>query len=199
MRGPPPLRCPARHFYRVASPRWQSLHRTRRDSDARASACPSGANALIVAISGTLEVLVYAAEDLPRLRPTYGNAPCPRSSPNFVDFGHQGEADYLGDRSAREEHADAPLSSDGQALGSEGKDPGHGPDKILEESAKAGVGTDAEEPTEPEQATERRTLGAWPHEPKFCASVWPTKARGGDDNSTAEAVPPRLVVGCLLS
>lgn len=189
---------PPRALYRIASPRWQSLHRTRRGSDARASACPSGANALVVAISGTLEVLVYAAEDLPRLRPAYGNAPCPRSSPNLVDDDHQGDADYLGDWSTRGEHAHAPLSSDGQALGSEGKDAGHGPDKILEESTKGGVGADAEEPTKPEQATERRKLGAWPHEPKFCASVWPTGDGGGVDNSTAEAVPPRLVVGCCL-
>lgn len=177
--------------YTNCVPRWQSLHRTRRGSDTHASACPSGANAIVVVISGTLEVLVYPADDLPHLRPTYGNAPCPRNCPQNGN-DDQGGVDFVGDFT-REQHAgaDAQLSnSDGQSLGSEGNDAGSDPGKSWEETTD-GVGRDVEEPAS-EKAMGRRSLESWPHEPKFCASVWPSDEVGGDDNSTS-AVPPRLV------
>ena len=147
---------------------------------------------------------MYAADDLPHLRPAYGNAPCPRSSPNdHVGDDHGGSELFLGDDdggselflggSTRQENADAPMSNDGQTPGSVGEDAGNHPDTSSEDPTKIDAGMDFEEPTRRDSATERRQLGAWPHEPKFCASVWPTKDRDEDDNS-AGAVPPRLVV-----
>lgn len=135
---------------------------------------------------------MYAADGLSHLRPVYGDAPCPRSSPNYVD-DDRGEGDFFLGDSTRQEHVDAPISSEGQTLGSAGTDADNSPDKSMEESTKVDVGTALEEHTKPDTATEWQKLETWPHEPKFCASVWPTNDRDGDDNSAGEA-PPRLVV-----
>ncbi|CAM9550979.1 unnamed protein product, partial [Ectocarpus sp. 8 AP-2014] len=56
---------------------WQRLHRTRPGAYTPPTACPAGANTLITVMSGTLQVLVYSsADELPSLKPTFGNAPC---------------------------------------------------------------------------------------------------------------------------
>ncbi|CAM9548555.1 unnamed protein product [Ectocarpus sp. 4 AP-2014] len=56
---------------------WQRVHRTRPGAYTPPTACPAGANTLITVMSGTLQVLVYStADELPSLKPTFGNAPC---------------------------------------------------------------------------------------------------------------------------
>ncbi|CAM9763677.1 unnamed protein product [Ectocarpus sp. 12 AP-2014] len=60
---------------------WQRLHRTRPGAYTPPTACPAGANTLITVMSGTLQVLVYSsADELPSLKPTFGNAPCSPAS-----------------------------------------------------------------------------------------------------------------------
>lgn len=145
-------------------------------------------------MSGTLEVVVYAADDLPFLKLTYGNAPCLPNSLKRVD-GYQGGVDAP-DGLTGEEDADAPSSSDAPILDSEREDESSGPDTSQEETTDGiGMNFDVEE-SMPEKSTERRGLEGWPHEPRLCASVWPANDTGGGDNSTAagtpRSVPPRL-------
>lgn len=170
--------------------RWHSLHRTRQGSHGRASVCPAGANAVVVVMSSTLEVLVYAPDGLPYLKPTYGNAPC---LSNTVD-DYQRSVD-LHDDSTREEHSDASLPSNGPIRGSERENESSDLDKSQEETTDD-IGMVEERPM-PVRATETRHMEGWPHEPRFCASVWPVDDTG-DDNSTAagasRSVTPRLAV-----
>ena len=141
-------------------------------------------------MSGTLEVLVYAPDGLPYLKPTYGNAPC---LPNTVD-DYQRSVD-LHDDSTREEHSDASLPSNGPIRGSERENESSDLDKSQEETTDD-IGMVEERPM-PVRATETRHMEGWPHEPRFCASVWPVDDTG-DDNSTAagasRSVTPRLAV-----
>ncbi|CBN79374.1 conserved unknown protein [Ectocarpus siliculosus] len=71
---------------------WQRLHRTRPGAYTPPTACPAGANTLITVMSGTLQVLVYSsADELPSLKPTFGNAPC-SPVPSRTSAGDDGDS-----------------------------------------------------------------------------------------------------------
>lgn len=71
---------------------WQRLHRTRPGAYTPPTACPAGANTLITVMSGTLQVLVYSsADELPSLKPTFGNAPC-SPVPSHTSAGDVGDS-----------------------------------------------------------------------------------------------------------
>ncbi|CAN0209109.1 unnamed protein product, partial [Ectocarpus sp. 13 AM-2016] len=71
---------------------WQRLYRTRPGAYTPPTACPAGANTLISVMSGTLQVLVYSsADELPSLKPTFGNAPC-SPVPSRTSAGDDGDS-----------------------------------------------------------------------------------------------------------
>lgn len=162
--------------------RWQTIHRTYRGTSIPATACPAGANALISVISSALEVLVYTSDVLPSLRPTYGGAPCPgrgnSTTTSDIDFDGNHTTDFNG-RAAQngsvdlgsddDERGDAPVRS--YSTREEGKEGGDG--GVKEKGLSSG----------------EYISGRWPHEPRYCAKLWPEE--GDRRNGSSATAAPR--------
>lgn len=148
---------------------------------------------LVVVLSGTLEVLVYAADDLPYLRPTYGNAPClPGGDSKHVDDDDKGESGLLDPTRGEASGPQLPLGA--ETLGLERNDAQSRPEESdqQEEGAKKTLIALAENYV-PEKTNGGKVLDNWPHEPRYCANVWPTEEGHDDGRNTTGAQPTRLV------
>lgn len=151
---------------------WQRIHRTRRGWATPVTACPSGANMLLSVMSGTLEVLVYSTEELHNLRPVYGRAPCAertRGLSSIQTAANDSDAPSIDTGLKADEQVRQSLSDD------EKMDPFDGavPTNTLN----------------PATTSEEDAWDGWPHEPHFCARVWPADGDGPTDDSTEDPSP----------
>lgn len=122
---------------------------------------------LLSVVSGTLEVLVYPSDELRNLRPVYGSAPCAEreSGLSNVRSGANDSHDSSTETGVNvDEHARYLLSED------ENKNQVSG--FVSANTLKSAV------------TTEEDAWGGWPHEPRFCARVWPAADNDPADGST---------------
>ena len=154
------------------------------------TACPAGTNAVVAVTFGTLEVLVFTADALPSLSPTYGGAPCPEEgdSENISD-GNSRNVTYLPPRTA----GDNSRSITDEVVERVLDFPFPDSDLARTESV------DAEEVTAEEDGdgvvveTSRlkNISGLWPHEPRYCAKLWPEDSDRNGSTRASQRPNPR--------
>lgn len=160
----------------LATTRWQTIHRTRQGSSIPATACPAGANAIISVISSALEVLVYTADALPSLRPTYGGAPCPREGNSTTTSDIDFDGDY---------------TTEDRAVNVDGRADQNGPVDFGSDDEERGDST--KERKYEKFSSGEYIYGKWPHEPRYCAKLWPEE--GDSRNGSSDTSAPRQEEG----
>lgn len=163
---------------------------------------------LVTVMSGSLEVLVYSEDQLPYLRPVYGNMPC--SPPPS---------------SARDQPRDQPVDYGDLDMGiplprSSGEDGGPWEERDGGDMAAASTGVDGEMSFETDGEQQRggkqqgdttphladdagpelRDAGGgktsdvrWPHEARYCATPWVGEKDSSDGSPGTITDPPRWV------
>lgn len=162
-------------------------------------------------MSGTLEVLVYSADGLPYLQPVYGATPCsPRSSSTTVDgeknallgsmkergwqassaqtqdpdyvvesSGHEGEVFT----SMNDEAFDTFLrATDKEVAGAKGRTAERAVEHSGAEREEEMVPAEEEEVVR-DKPVQEEGVENWPHEPKYCAKLWPADEVDQDEES----------------
>lgn len=124
---------------------------------------------LVSVLFGSLEVLIYPEDQLPYLQPIYGSAPCPRTPGSRIV-----ESSDSVDDSWRPSPGDG---EDGRQVPDD-----EGRDIIFGERSSSSDGTSNSE-------NGPKAWNSWPHEPRFCASVWSIyddRANDDPENSYSE-------------
>lgn len=160
-------------------------------------------------MSGTLEVLVYSADGLPYLEPVYGNTPCsPRDPSTTVVRGEDNGLSASMNESEQEASSAQSRDVDDdddyfvESYKPEGEVSVSTNEEIIDPSLKpvdkeeaaghkegwTAEGVVGHNGVEGEEAVRNKFVqdeGAenWPHEPKYCAKLWPTDEEVDRDDS----------------